>query len=87
MNFLNKVTYRRFFLIFGLMVNYGVSLAAQQEDSQLQVEVFQPMSTRVEEVLKALAGYSGLMVLFWLLQWVIISWRTEHGVGRVKSTL
>ncbi|MBN6491686.1 sensor histidine kinase [Acinetobacter pittii] len=60
------------------------SLAAQQEDSQLQVEVFQPMSTRVEEVLKALAGYSGLMVLFWLLQWVIVSWRTEHQLAALN---
>ena len=60
------------------------SLAAQQEDSQLQVEVFQPMSTRVEEVLKALAGYSGLMVLFWLLQWVIVSWRTGHQLAALN---
>ncbi|MBI1447074.1 sensor histidine kinase [Acinetobacter sp. AC1-2] len=60
------------------------SLAAQQEDSQLQVEVFQPMSTRVEEVLKALAGYSGLMVLFWLLQWVIVSWRTEQQLAALN---
>lgn len=60
------------------------SLAAQQEDSQLQVEVFQPMSTRVEEVLKALAGYSGLMVLFWLLQWVIVNWRTEHQLAALN---
>jgi len=60
------------------------SLAAQQEDSQLQVEVFQPISTRVEEVLKALAGYSGLMVLFWLLQWVIVSWRTEQQLAALN---
>ncbi|ENW00769.1 sensor histidine kinase [Acinetobacter calcoaceticus] len=60
------------------------SLATQQEDSQLQVEVFQPMSTRVEEVLKALAGYSGLMVLFWLLQWVIVSWRTEQQLAALN---
>lgn len=60
------------------------SLAAQQEDSQLQVEVFQPMSTRVEEVLKALAGYSGLMVLFWLLQWLIVSWRTGHQLAALN---
>jgi len=60
------------------------SLAAQQDDSQLQVEVFQPMSTRIEEVLKALAGYSGLMVLFWLLQWVIVSWRTEQQLAALN---
>lgn len=60
------------------------SLAAQQEDSQLQVEVFQPISTRIEEVLKALAGYSGLMVLFWLLQWVIVSWRTEQQLAALN---
>lgn len=60
------------------------SLAAQQEDSQLEVEVFQPMSTRIEEVLKALAGYSGLMVLFWLLQWVIVSWRTEQQLAALN---
>ncbi|MDI3453484.1 ATP-binding protein [Acinetobacter sp. V89_4] len=60
------------------------SLAAQQEDSQLKVEVFQPMSTRIEEVLKALAGYSGLMVLFWLLQWVIVSWRTEQQLAALN---
>ncbi|EEY77498.1 ATPase/histidine kinase/DNA gyrase B/HSP90 domain protein [Acinetobacter calcoaceticus RUH2202] len=60
------------------------SLATQQEDSQLQVEVFQPMSTRIEEVLKALAGYSGLMVLFWLLQWVIVSWRTEQQLAALN---
>jgi len=60
------------------------SLAAQQEDSQLHVEVFQPMSTRIEEVLKALAGYSGLMVLFWLLQWVIVSWRTEQQLAALN---
>jgi len=60
------------------------SLAAQQKDSELQVEVFQPMSTRVEEVLKALAGYSGLMVLFWLLQWVIVSWRTEQQLAALN---
>lgn len=60
------------------------SLAAQQVDSQLEVEVFQPMSTRIEEVLKALAGYSGLMVLFWLLQWVIVSWRTEQQLAALN---
>lgn len=60
------------------------SLATQQDDSQLQVEVFQPMSTRIEEVLKALAGYSGLMVLFWLLQWVIVSWRTEQQLAALN---
>ncbi|WP_343568362.1 ATP-binding protein [Acinetobacter sp.] len=60
------------------------SLATQQKDSELQVEVFQPMSTRVEEVLKALAGYSGLMVLFWLLQWVIVSWRTEQQLAALN---
>ncbi|PTV43358.1 two-component sensor histidine kinase [Acinetobacter oleivorans] len=60
------------------------SLAAQQEDSQLEVEVFQPMSTRIEEVLKALAGYSGLMVLFLLLQWVIVSWRTEQQLAALN---
>ncbi|SWT41234.1 Uncharacterised protein [Klebsiella pneumoniae] len=60
------------------------SLAAQQEDSELQVEVFQPISTRIEEVLKALAGYSGLMVLFWLLQWVIVSWRTEQQLAALN---
>lgn len=60
------------------------SLATQQEDSQLQVEVFQPMSTRIEEVLKALAGYSGLMVLFWLLQWVIVSWRTKQQLAALN---
>lgn len=60
------------------------SLAAQQKDSQLQVEVFQPISTRIEEVLKALAGYSGLMVLFWLLQWVIVSWRTEQQLAALN---
>jgi len=60
------------------------SLAAQQEDSQLEVEVFQPMSTRIEEVFKALAGYSGLMVLFWLLQWVIVSWRTEQQLAALN---
>ncbi|WP_457970869.1 sensor histidine kinase [Acinetobacter calcoaceticus] len=60
------------------------SLAVQQEDSQLEVEVFQPMSTRIEEVLKALAGYSGLMVLFWLLQWVIVSWRTEQQLAALN---
>lgn len=60
------------------------SLAGQQEDSQLEVEVFQPMSTRIEEVLKALAGYSGLMVLFWLLQWVIVSWRTEQQLAALN---
>ncbi|WP_151766954.1 sensor histidine kinase [Acinetobacter oleivorans] len=60
------------------------SLAAQQEDSQLEVEVFQPMNTRIEEVLKALAGYSGLMVLFWLLQWVIVSWRTEQQLAALN---
>ena len=60
------------------------SLAAQQEDLELQVEVFQPISTRIEEVLKALAGYSGLMVLFWLLQWVIVSWRTEQQLAALN---
>ena len=60
------------------------SLATQQDDSQLQVEVFQPMSTRIEEVLKALAGYSGLMVLFWLLQWVIVSWRTKQQLAALN---
>ncbi|NUF82825.1 ATP-binding protein [Acinetobacter seifertii] len=54
------------------------SLAAQQEDSKLHVEVFQPMSTRIEEVFKALAGYSALMVLFWLLQWAIVRWCTKQ---------
>jgi two-component system sensor histidine kinase QseC len=60
------------------------SLATQQKDSQLQVEVFQPMSTRIGAVFKALAGYSGLMVLFWFLQWVIIRWCTKQQLAALN---
>ena len=58
---------------FGFIWFEGALYRHYLEHSNGQVlSMIQPMSIRVEQLLKSLIGYSGILLVVWLLQWLIL---------------
>lgn len=44
----------------------------QQQDDQLSVQILQPIKVRFKESLQSVAGYSAILLVLWLIQWLLL---------------
>lgn len=44
----------------------------QQQDDQFSVQILQPIKVRFKESLQSVAGYSAILLVVWLIQWLLL---------------
>ena len=44
----------------------------QQQDDQLSVQILQPIKVRFKESLQSVVGYSAILLVVWLIQWLLL---------------
>ncbi len=44
----------------------------QQQDEQLTVQMLQPMKERFKETLESVLGYSAILLVVWMIQWLLL---------------